>query len=162
VRTLVLLAASLAVAGCGTPPGDVDARVDFPLILEHARRAAAAYDSDDAIREQFGKTHRVTVSDIPHLDVRAFVEIDDEHKVQWIAVRGTANLANMDEDADYDKEFARMLGVPVHHGFVRDTQAVWAFVRPLLVDGYETRVTGHSLGGAVAVVLAMRLQATTS
>jgi len=154
-----LLAASLAAVGCGMPGGRVDAPVDFALILEHARRAAAAYESGDAIRARFGKEHRVSVSNIPHLDVRAFVEIDDQGRIQWIVVRGTANLANIDEDADYDKRFAAPLGAPVHHGFVRDARAVWTFARPLLVDGYETRVTGHSLGGAVAAVLAMRLQA---
>jgi len=158
-RGVPMLALALAAWGCGMPPGQVDAPVDFPLILEHARRAAAAYEPDEAIQARFGRTHRVTVSDVPHLDVRAFVEIDDEHEVQWIVVRGTSNLANIDEDADYDKEFAKMLGVPVHHGFVRDTQAVWSFARPLLEDGYETRITGHSLGGAVAAVLAMRLKA---
>jgi triacylglycerol lipase len=154
VATLVR---ALVATGCGMTGGRVDAPVDFRLLLEYARRAAAAYDPEDAIRARFGKDHHVVVSSIPHLDVQAFVEIDDAHRVQWIAVRGTANLENVEEDADYDKRFARLLGVPVHHGFVRDAHAVWEFAHPLLREGYETRVTGHSLGGAVACVLEMRL-----
>lgn len=155
----VWLAVMAAGIGCGMPSGgEVDAPVDFAFVLEHARRADAAYLPDETIRARFGPEHPVAVSDLAPLDVRAFVEHDEARRIQWIAVRGTANLANVEEDADYDKRFAERLGAPVHHGFMRDAHAVWSFARPLLRDGYETRVTGHSLGGAVAAVVLMRLR----
>jgi predicted lipase len=90
--------------------------------------------------------------------VRAIVEVDEARHRQWVVVRGTANLANVVEDADYAKAEAPDLGIPVHQGFVLDARAVWSFARPLLKPGIETRLTGHSLGGALAVLLAMRLR----
>ena len=65
---------------------------------------------------------------------------------------------NFAEDAEYAKVPALDLGVPVHEGFGEDARAAWSFARPLLRPGLETRLTGHSLGGAIAVLLAMKLR----
>jgi predicted lipase len=127
-------------------------------VLDYARRASAAYQSDEAIRAVVGAGPTLTVANLPGVDVRAFVEVDEAKRVQWVAVRGTANLENAVEDADYTKVPVRELGIPVHVGFADDARAVWSFAHPQLRPGLETRVTGHSLGGALAVLLAMRLR----
>jgi signal peptidase II len=127
-------------------------------VLAYARRASAAYADEAAIRAAVGPGPTLTVASLSGVDVRVFVEIDEAKGVQWVAVRGTANLQNAAEDADYTKVPARDLGIPVHAGFIDDARAVWSFVRPQLRPGLETRVTGHSLGGALAVLLAMRLR----
>ena len=98
------------------------------------------------------------MANLPGVDVRVFVEVDEAKRVQWVAVRGTANLENAVEDADYTKVPLRELGIPVHVGFADDARAVWSFAHSQLRPGLETRVTGHSLGGALAVLLAMRLR----
>lgn len=126
-------------------------------VLDYAKRASAAYGDDAAIRAAAAPGTRLTIANLPGVDVRAFVERDEVRGVQWVAVRGTANLKNVAEDADYSKVAAPDLGVPIHAGFVKDARAVWSFARPLLRPGVETRLTGHSLGGALAVLLAMRL-----
>lgn len=150
-----------ALAAAGVPataaPGTV-AAPDFGEVLDYARRANAAYGDEAAIRAVVGPGPLVTVADLPGVDVRAFVEVDETRRRQWVAVRGTANLRNVTEDAEYAKVDARDLGVPVHEGFLADARAVWTFARPLLRPGLETRLTGHSLGGALAVLLAMRLR----
>jgi hypothetical protein len=127
-------------------------------VLDYARRASAAYADEAGIRAVIGPGPTLAVADLPGVDVRAFVEVDEAKRVQWVAVRGTANLKNAWEDAEYAKVEAPDLGIPVHEGFVDDAQAVWSFARPRLRAGLETRLTGHSLGGAVALLLAMRLQ----
>ena len=168
----VLLALSLAACrgGGGAPPAagsaaspattasDAGSAVDFAEILAYARRANAAYQDEAAIRAVVGPGPTLAVADLPHVDVRAFVEVDEEQRRQWVVVRGTANLKNAAEDADYAKVKAPDLGIPVHQGFVEDARAVWSFARPLLKPGLETRLAGHSLGGALAVLLAMRLR----
>ncbi|HEY6552143.1 MAG TPA: lipase family protein, partial [Vicinamibacteria bacterium] len=132
--------------------------VDLDEVLAYARRASAAYGDEAAIRAAIGPGPALTVANLHGVDVRAFIEVDEAKRVQWLAVRGTANLENAAEDADYTKVPAPELGIPVHTGFAADARAVWSFARPLLRPGLETRVTGHSLGGAVAVLLAMRLR----
>jgi hypothetical protein len=132
--------------------------MDFGDILAYARRANAAYQDEAAIRAVVGPGPALTVADLRGVDVRAFVEVDEPERRQWLVVRGTANLKNAAEDADYAKVKVPELEVPVHQGFVEDARAVWSFARPLLRPGLPTRLTGHSLGGALAVLLAMRLR----
>jgi hypothetical protein len=126
-------------------------------VLDYAKRASAAYGDDEAIRAAAAPGSVLTIANLPGVDVRAFVEVDEARGVQWFAVRGTANLKNVAEDLDYTKVHPPDLGVPIHAGFVEDARAVWSFARPRLRPGMETRLTGHSLGGALAVLLAMRL-----
>jgi hypothetical protein len=147
-----------AAAAAASPTPPVPATPDFSDVLEYARRAAAAYGDEAAIRAGVGAGSTLAVSDLPGVEVRAFVEVDEARGRQWVAVRGTANLRNVEEDAEYAKVAARELGVPVHRGFAADARAVWFFARPLLRPGLETRLTGHSLGGALALLLAMRLR----
>jgi hypothetical protein len=151
-------ASSAATAGpspAASPSGA--APVNLAEVLDYARRAGAAYGDDAAIRAAAAPGSILTIANLPGVDVRAFVEVDVARGVQWVAVRGTANLKNVAEDAEYTKVPAPDLGVPVHKGFVEDARAVWTFARPRLRPELETRLTGHSLGGALALLLAMRL-----
>jgi triacylglycerol lipase len=49
------------------------------------------------------------------------------------------------------------IGVPLHTGFAFAAKQVFTELKPLLKPGYKIRLTGHSLGGAVALILAMYL-----
>lgn len=145
-----------ACRGAGPSP-PAEGGVTLAEVLDYAKRASAAYGDDAAIRAAAAPGATVTIANLQGVDVRAFVELDEARHVQWVAVRGTANLRNVTEDAHYTKVQASDLGVPVHAGFVEDARAVWSFARPKLRPGIETRLTGHSLGGALALLLAMRL-----
>jgi predicted lipase len=48
--------------------------------------------------------------------------------------------------------------VPLHKGFAVTALQAYQFAKPLLKPGYETRVTGHSLGGAAAAIVLMLLK----
>jgi hypothetical protein len=165
-RTCAGVLLALALAACrgagsappGAAPGTAASSVDLREVLDYARRADAAYRDEAAIRAVVGPGPTLTVADLPGVDVRAFVEVDEERGRQWVVVRGTANLRNAVEDAEYAKLAAHELGVPVHEGFAADARAVWSFARPRLKPGLETRLAGHSLGGALAVLVAMRLR----
>lgn len=125
-------------------------KVDFAALDADARRAKEAYRSPAEIRAAYPKTVRVATPG--KQDVQYFIERDDKAKVQYLVVRGSANKINMKEDfADRLSEDPK-LGIPVHSGFDADAQAVWADAKPYLKKNYETRVVGHSLGGAIAVI----------
>ena len=49
----------------------------------------------------------------------------------------------------------RKVDIPVHAGFDAAARAIYNDLKPYLKPGYKIYVTGHSLGGAVAAVLAI-------
>ena len=87
--------------------------------------------------------------------------MDDSQQLQWIAVRGTDNLRNWLVDSDYvekhcSQKFAEQtLSIDLHSGFYQASTAVWEAIQRHLNQNYKTRITGHSLGGAIAAILMM-------
>jgi len=132
--------------------------IDFAQALQYAQRAALAYEPDDVIQQQSGQGVRVTVSSPLSSGIRAYVEQDDTRRMQWIVVRGTSNLINMRLDVDYNKVLDSRLQIPLHKGFADSALQVYQFAKPLLKSDYETRITGHSMGGAAAVIVLMLLK----
>lgn len=158
--TLFTLATGSLVA-CGIkppPPSTPPTSVDFAQALQYAQRASLAYEQDTAIRQQSGTGVRVSISAPLSSGIKAYVEQDDAKRVQWIVVRGTSNLINIQSDVDYNKVVDRRLQIPLHKGFADSAVQVYQFAKPLLKPDYETRVTGHSLGGAAAVIVLMLLK----
>jgi hypothetical protein len=130
-------------------------KVDFVELTSYAVRAKAAYASETAIRSQYPATVRVSSPD--KTDAQYFLEQDDKAKVQYIAIRGTANRKNLLEDVEMRIRLDLALAIPVHFGFDQTTRALYADMKPYLKPGYKTYVTGHSLGGAIAALLAIYL-----
>ncbi|MBY4677411.1 lipase family protein [Marinobacterium arenosum] len=129
--------------------------IDFKQVDWYAQRASAAYQSEAQIRAQFPDTVRVaTVADE---DVQYFLEQDPQQKLQVLSIRGTDNLENGLLDADFMPWNDKALGIYVHKGFAKSTAKLYADVRPYLKPDYVTRVTGHSLGAAIAVLTMMQL-----
>ena len=127
-------------------------------MLQYARRAALAYEQDATIRQQSATGVGITISSPLSSGIKAYVEQDDAQRVQWIVVRGTSNLINIKLDEEYTRAVAPQVHVPLHNGFAESAVQVYQFAKPLLKQGYEIRVTGHSLGGATAVIVLMLLK----
>jgi hypothetical protein len=134
-----------------TPP-------NFTEALQYAQRAALAYEQDATIQQQSGRGVRISISSPLSSGIKAYVELDDAKRVQWIVVRGTSSLINIRSDVDYNKIVDTRLQIPLHKGFADAALQVYQFAKPLLKTDYETRVTGHSYGGAAAVIVLMLLK----
>jgi triacylglycerol lipase len=157
----VLALAVMSVSSCGkkkpttslppTPP-------NFTQALQYAQRAALAYEQDATIQKQSGAGVRISISSPLSSGIKAYVELDDAKRVQWIVVRGTSNLNIIRLDVDYNKVVDPRLQIPLHKGFADAALQVYQFAKPLLKTDYETRVTGHSFGGAAAVIVLMLLK----
>ncbi|MDB4836974.1 lipase family protein [Marinomonas sp.] len=78
--------------------------------------------------------------------------------IQAIGIRGTANLNNVMLDLSVSLQEDVLLGIKLHKGFAEGAKAVYDDLRPYLSKDNPITITGHSLGGAIAVILAMYLQ----
>ena len=155
-----LVMALATVGACIIRGGDkVDTnkvQIDFKEVDWFASRAEAAYQNDDAIRQAFPDTIHIGV--LPHIDVKYFLESDAQNRRQIISVRGTSNLQNGLLDAEYVQSRENELGIYAHKGFLESTDAVYSDLKKRLNKDYDTYVTGHSLGAAIATLLMMHMQ----
>src|SRR5690242_12069648 len=149
-----------ALSSCGkkAAPSTPPQPLDFSTALQYAQRAAFAYEQDATIQKQSGTDVKVSISGPVSSGMKAYVEVNDAKRVQWIVVRGTSSLVNIKSDVDYNKVVDSRLGIPLHKGFADAAVQVYQFAKPLLKKEYETRVTGHSYGGAAAVIVFMLLK----
>lgn len=137
-----------------------DSQALFKDLKQYIALSAAAYASVDLVENtarQYGYT--VTkMQEIPAVELTYFLATDDINKRQVIAIRGTSNVSNAYVDMALKLKTESRLGVRLHEGFAFAAQAVYEDVKPLLRKDYRISTTGHSLGGAVAVILAMYLE----
>jgi len=130
-------------------------KVDFVELTAYAGRAKAAYATEAVIRDRYPATVRVSAPG--KTDAQYFLEQDDRAKVQYIAIRGTANKRNLIEDIELRIREDLALAIPVHIGFDATARTLYADMQPYLKKNYRTYITGHSLGGAVAALLAIHM-----
>jgi len=130
-------------------------KLDFGEFYAYALRSNTAYDSDAAIKAKYPLTIRINSPQQAH--VKYFLERDNKAHRQFITVRGTDNNKNLGEDLTVAVREDRKVDIPVHQGFDSAARAIDNDVKPYLKPGYETYVTGHSLGGAVAALVAIYL-----
>ena len=129
--------------------------VNFEDIAWYAHRARVAYQDEQAIRKAYPETVHVAQPD--GTDVLYFLEEFTDQQRQVVTIRGTDNVDNVLQDAEYLREKDHPLGISVHRGFDADTRAVYADLKPRLNPQYETLATGHSLGAAISTLLMMYL-----
>ncbi|PCJ19820.1 MAG: hypothetical protein COB02_06435 [Candidatus Cloacimonadota bacterium] len=92
-------------------------------------------------------------------EVKFFILIDNQHQTQTIAIRGSTTLKNWIQDAKFFKvqdKWAR--NIQVHKGFYQTTRELYSKANKYLNPKYKTIITGHSLGGGVAILLGLYLE----
>ena len=130
--------------------------IDFVELNYYAQRSASAYKSANDIREAHPLTTRVAT--VQPIDVRYFIETDIANREQTLSVRGTAEKPNVWQDIEITLIPDSVLGISLHSGFQTDAVAILEDASPHLRKDFSLRITGHSLGGAVAVILGLYLE----
>lgn len=145
--------------------------INYKTILNHALRAQSAYILTQmgwALSEHLGwqmpHGNQITIQEVVTSEVNVILEMDHQNKVQWISVRGSSNLRNWLLNLQYTQRYCDMNdpnmpcgGVDLHKGFRVAATEVFHSILPRLRQDYTTRLTGHSLGGAIAAILMLFL-----
>lgn len=131
-------------------------QVDFGELDYYALRSKAAYASAGKIKSGFPNTIRINA--IRSSDVAYFIETDSKNATQTISIRGTANKPNVFQDVEVALVKDSILGIALHRGFQQDARSIYPDLKKYVRKDHNIRVTGHSLGGAVAAIIAGYLQ----
>lgn len=127
-------------------------KVDFKELEYYAKRSKSAYDPTQDIRKTYPLVTRAVT--LQSIDVRYFIETNQAGRTQTLSIRGTAVRENVWEDIETTLSPDSILGIPLHSGFQRDAKAIYEDATPHLRKDFGLRITGHSLGGAAAAILA--------
>ncbi len=133
----------------------------FRLIHNHALIADAAYYDKAAIEKALAaQGYTVTAQEqLPGYAVTYVLATNDDTKRQLLAVRGTSNIENALVDVAFVLLPNEPTGIKLHQGFAKSADFIYDRIKAKLNKDYAINTTGHSLGGAVALILAMYLDA---
>jgi len=157
--TLVLLLWMLAL-GLGKPvraSGDID----FMQLHRLAEYAAAAYRPESNI-QALAATENMALrlhETLAENQVSFFVADSRLDGVSIVAIRGTSNVENALLDLSLQLQPDRKSGLRLHQGFAAAARQVYRRLTTVLEPGHRLILTGHSMGGAVAMILARYLDA---
>lgn len=130
---------------------------DFNTLHHFAQLANISYEQGDHTASLQKLNHKLLKQQVlPGIEVNYF--LSTYKGTQYLTVRGTANVQNAIVDLDIKLIDNPHLGIVAHQGFANAAQQLFKDVQPLLNKQMPMVTTGHSLGGAVAVVLAMELR----
>ncbi len=125
--------------------------MSYREIYRYAELAKVAYLTSPELRHAFGDS--VFVSEFPKSKVQVALITESRTDVQWITVRGTSNPKNVFVDGRIKVIREPLLGLYLHGGFLRAAREAYDALQSKIDPGRELRITGHSLGGAVALIL---------
>ena len=121
----------------------------------YADLAANVYKAKEKILAAYEKDFAVYINEIN--EIRYIVLTDETTKCHYVSVRGTSNSHNAMQDINFFKDKSKRLGINVHTGFHRTAEMIADDLLSRLKEDYKVCVTGHSLGGAAAVVVSWYL-----
>jgi predicted lipase len=133
----------------------------FKILHEYALIADAAYQGETEIEKVLtAQGYTLIVNEqLPGYAVSYFLATDDVNKQQILSVRGTSNVENAMVDVAFQLLPNKHTGIKLHQGFAQSADYIYEKVKTKLNKDYRINTTGHSLGGAAALILAMYLDA---
>ena len=130
-------------------------QIKWADIRWYADLAANVYKAKEKILAAYEKDFAVYINEIN--EIRYIVLTDETTKCHYVSVRGTANSHNAMQDINFFKDKSKRLGINIHTGFHRTAEMIADDLLSRLEEDYKVCVTGHSLGGAAAVVVSWYL-----
>lgn len=133
----------------------------FETFYNYALVSDAAYYGKQKVEKTLASQgYALTASgELPGYGVSYFLATNDDLKQQLLAVRGTSNIENALVDVAFVLLPNDHTGIKLHQGFAKSADFIYDKVKTKLNRDYRIDTTGHSLGGAAALILAMYLDA---
>jgi triacylglycerol lipase len=163
VRVITATLGLCAIFSCGPvfarSDGPGKTPVDFYEILKYAVMSQVVYKPDAQIRDYYDQ-YDLVIGQLSGQSIKYMVLTDRKNKEQTVAVQGTKCFKNILLDLEFSEKKDLQLGIRLHHGFDKAAAELHAELsaKGLLNKDYTTYLTGHSLGGAVALITAMYLK----
>ena len=170
-KVFVIFALTVQLQNCASTSGNLNEAsdswqkqytfsvpIDFGALYHLATISSLTYEDDKRIAKfckQF--SYECLVFSLEKSANRYLIVFDHQRKEQIIAIRGTANKQNVITDAEFIKSKDKNLGIKLHSGFKKSAEAILSHAQDKLKNDYRITVTGHSLGGADALILGMHL-----
>jgi|TARA_R110000765_G_scaffold310203_1_gene403581 hypothetical protein len=132
-----------------------DEKVRWHSIQWYGKLAANVYKSKEKIDKAYSKDFAIYTNEIN--EIKYIVLTDDSTKSHYVSIRGTTNSHNAMQDINFFKDKSKRLGIDIHTGFHRTAEMIADDLLSRLDKSYKVSVTGHSLGGAAAVVVSWYL-----
>jgi len=132
---------------------------NFKTLASFAKLSSAAYQHEPKIKalcDELGYTLDYSATTL-EAEVFYFMATDEVNRIHLVSVRGTASPVNIMVDADIQLQIDKLTGQRMHLGFAQPAQIIYKKLKQKFKPGYKIQTTGHSLGGAVAMILAMYL-----
>ena len=133
--------------------------IDFRQLYHYGLLAESMYEPavrrQSSFEQQGYKTGYVLMT--PNDLVACILAINPATQSQVIVLRGTANLSNTLLNLDFELRYDDKAKIQLHNGYAQAARSLYQQLKPLLKPEYRITAAGHSLGGAVAVILAMYL-----
>ena len=156
---LLLLSSQLFNAVFAEPQDPLKQTVNFRQIKDYAWLANAVYQPLQTLKKTPFPAGYSLISYHNHsdLNIAYFIAVNQANGSQVIAVRGTDNIDNALVDVALQLQLDKQAGIKLHRGFALAARSIYEEIKPLLDPEKTVHTTGHSLGGAVALILAMYL-----
>ena len=157
LRITILI--SLCFAASNAPANNAVSKDSqwFKNLYEYALFANAAYLSKSEIEKTLTSSgYKLTkYGELPGYEVGYFLATNDKLKQQILAIRGTSNIENAMVDVALNLLPNKHTGIKLHQGFALSADLIYDRIKNDLIKSYRINTTGHSLGGATALILAM-------
>ena len=129
----------------------------FKNLYGYALFANAAYLNKPDIEKTLASSgyKLTTYGELPGYGVGYFLATNDKLKQQILAIRGTSNIENAMVDVAINLLPNKHTGTKLHQGFALSADLIYDRIKNDLIKSYRINTTGHSLGGATALILAM-------
>jgi hypothetical protein len=133
----------------------------FRMLHQYALIADSAYQDSSKIEKVLAaQGYTLTAhGQLPGYAVSYFLATNDAAQQQILSVRGTSNVENAMVDVAFQLLPNKHTGIKLHQGFAQSADYIYDKVKAKLRRDYRINTTGHSLGGAAALILAMYLDA---
>ena len=124
--------------------------VNWKEIKHYAELAKLIYEKDTKkITKKYPNAYVNVIKKIRYMLI-----VDVTAKSYTIVIRGTSNFKNAMQDMKFDKDKSTRLGCKVHSGFHKAAELIFDDLASKMLDEkYTINVTGHSLGGAEALIV---------